>query len=62
MKLGEDILVEIVAIVQNGFLLQSDVSDSLRSIDLVERDGKLYLSDDYLARNGRKKSHADLRV
>lgn len=39
MKLGSDVLLEIVAIVQNGFLRQEDISQKLRDIDLDKEDG-----------------------
>ena len=54
MKLNKDVLVEVVSIVQSGLLCQRDVSEELRQLDLVEVDGSLSLSDDYLAQRGRK--------
>ena len=53
MRLGPDVLVEIVSIVQHGLLGQVDVSDALRKVDLVDRDGVLGLSSDYLLEQGR---------
>jgi len=50
MKLAPDSLLEIVAIIQKGLLMQTDISDELRNLDLQENeDGKLSLSDEYQA-------------
>ena len=60
MKLGPDVLIEIVAIVQRGLIEGEDVSQMLRDMDLVGEDagggddgpstfrhGTLRLSEDY---------------
>ncbi len=50
MKLGKSVLLEIVAIVQEGLVNGSDVSQALRSIDLevVEESDTVELSEAYL--------------
>jgi len=54
MKLGPDVLIEIVSIVQGGLFAQTDISDSLRDIELsVDNDEVLHLNLDYLKRKGR---------
>lgn len=57
MKLGKDVLLEIVDIVRDGLLNNKDISERLRELDLVERQGailsdadeigKLCLSEEY---------------
>lgn len=57
MKLGKDVLLEIVDIVRDGLLNGKDISERLRELDLVEKQGailsetdeigKLGLSDEY---------------
>lgn len=51
MKLGSDVLVEIVAIIQEGLMKQIDISDKLRNLDLSEKDGRLILSEEYARKN-----------
>lgn len=53
MKLGEDVLVEIMDILQTGLLKQVDISDLLRKLDLKTDAEKLVLSDEYKKANGR---------
>ena len=60
MKLSENVLLEIVEIVRVGLTEEKDVSDMLRSLDLVpdKKEGttvadSLKLSDKYLAERGR---------
>ena len=53
MKLGKNVLVEIVSIVQGGLVHQTDVSDDLRNIDLELEGDELVLSHDYLKAKGR---------
>lgn len=48
MRLASDVLIEIMNIVQSGLLLQEDVSQALRDLDLEEIDGELVLSEDYV--------------
>ena len=50
MKLGPDVLVEIVAIVQKGLFEQVDISEELRAIDVTPgEDGEtVELTDDYI--------------
>jgi hypothetical protein len=51
MKFGPSILLEIVAIVQDGFLNGKDVSQALRNIEVVvdpDDPEKLNLSDAYM--------------
>ena len=43
MKLGEDVLVAIVAAVQKGLSEGVDVSNILRSLDVEVRDGTVGL-------------------
>lgn len=47
MKLGPDVLIEIMSIVHYGLLNQTDVSQRLRDLDLVEVEDKLVLSEEY---------------
>jgi len=53
MKLDSRTLLEIVSIVQSGLMRMEDISDKLRSLDLVERDGELTLSDEYLIESSK---------
>ena len=59
MKLGKDVLIEIVAIVQDGLVNSTDVSQKLRDLDLtaVDDQGDLLpeatLSEAYLSTRGR---------
>lgn len=66
MKLGKDVLLEIVDIVRDGILNNKDMSERLRSLDLdvvhgipaVEgganpNAGTLKLSDEYVKQNPR---------
>lgn len=53
MKLGKTVLVEIVDVVQRGILEMRDVSELLRELEVVERDGEVELSDEYLIARGR---------
>jgi len=53
MKLDADVLIEIVGIVQEGLLLQEDISQKLRDLDLVDDGNLLCLSDEYLDSKGR---------
>lgn len=64
MKLGKDVLLEIVAIVQEGLVEATDVSQALRDLDLTawpEGDicaysaGELTLSESYVVARGRGK-------
>jgi len=48
MKLDAGVLIEIVAIVQNGLLFQDDISQQLRDLDLDNVGGILCLSDEYV--------------
>lgn len=49
MKLSPEVLLEIMSIVQSGLLHQTDVSESLRELDLsIDEDSLLLvLSDEY---------------
>lgn len=60
MKLGPDVLVEIVSIVQEGIMKGEDISQRLRDIDLdlsfkatEEEPDLLKLSQNYLNSQGR---------
>lgn len=55
LKLGPDVLTEIVAIVQKGLFEGADVSQELRDLDLTvsETDDTIYLTDEYLSARGR---------
>ncbi len=61
MKLGNDVLVEIVDIVRDGIANGKDISQSLRDIDLVQdvvladtyENQKLVLSNSYKSAKGR---------
>lgn len=50
MKFGPDVLIEIISIVQKGMMGGSDVSQSLREIDVsVDTSSqRLILSSDYV--------------
>jgi hypothetical protein len=49
MKFGPSVLLEIVAIVQEGLVKGVDISQRLRDIEVsVGNDGNLHLSDDYI--------------
>lgn len=55
MKLGEDVLLEIMSILQRGLLEQRDVSQMLRDLDIVQgNEGKLNLTKEY--KDSRKDS------
>jgi len=53
MKLGTDVLIEIMSIVQKGLMGQIDVSQQLRELDLkvqketVQDPGILLLTEEY---------------
>lgn len=62
MKLGEDVLLEIIDIVRQGLIEGKDVSEMLRDIDLecpsadlhgVVADDKIFLSESYKKSKGR---------
>lgn len=53
MKLGNDVLIEIVSIVQNALLTLSDASEDLRELDLSVEDDLIVLSEEYLESDGR---------
>lgn len=56
MRLGKDVLLEIVAIVQDGLINGTDVSQALRDLDLAETaDKNLSLSSSYLESRGRSR-------
>ena len=47
MKLGPDVLLEIMSIVQKGLAGQTDVSQDLRDLDLlVSRNGEFVMLND----------------
>lgn len=54
MKLAPDVLLEIVAILQDGLSHGKDISQSLRDIDIVDNgDGTAKLSEEYLRTHPR---------
>lgn len=53
MKLGNDVLVEIVDVFLRGLRDQRDVSELMRELDLSVEGEKLCLSEAYKARVGR---------
>ena len=55
MKLGKDVLLEIVDLVRKGLVENRDISEELRALDLEESADHrgLLLSDAYLANKGR---------
>jgi len=56
MKLSKEALLEIVAIFQDGILENKDMSDGLRELDLIVREGSaddLTLSQAYLSSHPR---------
>ncbi len=53
MKLGTSVLLEIMASFQDAILQEKDISDLLREIDTVEKEGKLELSPEYIAAHPR---------
>ena len=53
MKLGKDVLLEIVAIVQDALIQGVDASASLRELDLSIGDDVLNLSNDYIMKHPR---------
>ncbi len=56
MKLDKTALLEIVDIVRNGLVTGSDISESLRELDLdLAPENTLSLSESYLAAKGRDK-------
>ncbi len=48
MKLSPEALLEIVDIFRDGLLRGVDVSERLRTLDLVQKDEMLALSDQYV--------------
>lgn len=53
MKLGSDVLLKIVVVVQEGIIFGKDISESLREFDLVESDdGTLVFSPEYKSGHG----------
>lgn len=60
MKFDKYVLAELVSIVQSGLMQQTDISDDLRNLELYEsKPGVLGLSDDYLAKKGRKNPYTE---
>lgn len=55
MKLGEDVLLEIVEIVRDGIANGTDVSEALRAMEVLDDEpaGKVVLSPAYKALKGR---------
>jgi hypothetical protein len=53
MLFGKSTLLEIMAIVQEALGGFRDASQSLREIDVIERDGVLELSPEYVAAHSR---------
>lgn len=55
MKLGSDVLLEIVNIVQRGLIEDLDVSDLLRKIDVEESEDRtaVVLTANYKVETGR---------
>lgn len=53
MKFSKQVLIEIMAIVQDGLMTGSDVSQALRDLDLEVDGDHLDLSREYLAVQGR---------
>jgi hypothetical protein len=52
-KLGPDVLLEIVSLVQQALVNFSDCSEKLRAIELVtNEDGQVHLTEQYLANRG----------
>ena len=56
MKLGPDVLVEIMSIIQTAIVNSKDASEGLRAIDVVADNcnENVILSDGYLLNVGRK--------
>lgn len=49
LKLGADVLLEIIACVQKGLIELEDVSDLLRGIRVVQNGDELNLSTSYIS-------------
>ncbi len=49
MKLNDEVIGHIAKLVQLAMLSGTDVVDHLRTIQLVEADGELFLSEDCVA-------------
>lgn len=47
MKMSKEVLLEIISLFQDGIINNTDISENLREIDVVEIQGELVLSDDY---------------
>lgn len=51
MKFAPDVLLEVLSIVQEGLLLQTDVSERLRAVEVMQDPNdaeKLILSESYV--------------
>ena len=53
MKLGKDVLLEIVALFQDAVIQGYDVSQALRDLDLAYGDDVLNLSMEYVSAHPR---------
>jgi len=49
MKLTDSVIVHIAKLLQLSILTGSDIVDHMRMITLVDREGQLYLDEDYEA-------------
>jgi hypothetical protein len=53
-KLSKEVLAEIVLIFFKGLAGEKDASAALRELDLIDQDGELQLSTDYIASHPRE--------
>ena len=53
MKLSKEVLLEIMALVQDGILYGQDISEKLREVDLLVINEELVLTEDYKTSNPR---------
>lgn len=53
MKLGNTARIEIMALVLEGLSTGTDISEKIRQMDLVEENGVLELSADYVKSHPR---------
>ena len=49
MKLTDSVIVHIAKLLQLSILTGTDIVDHMRMITLVDREGQLYLDEDYEA-------------
>tara|TARA_R110000824_G_scaffold190993_1_gene372543 strand:+ start:1290 stop:1505 length:216 start_codon:yes stop_codon:yes gene_type:complete len=51
MKLNDEVIAHIAKLLQMALITGTDIVDNLRMIILDEKEGSLYLNEEYIANN-----------